>query len=61
MHNIHHLLALMGRVRAAIIEDRYPDFLHQYFRQLYGGDVAKAPGWVVVALKEVGVDLLQGV
>lgn len=59
MHNVHHLLSLMGRVRAAIIEDRYPEFLHSYFRTLYGGDIAKIPKWASTALKKVGVDLLM--
>lgn len=57
MHNVHYLLSLMGKVRAAIIEDRYPEFLHSYFRRAYG-DMAKVPTWALTALKEVGVDLL---
>lgn len=57
MHNVHYLLSLMARVRDAIIEDRYPDFLREYFARLYGGDMAKAPTWAVTALKGVGLDL----
>ncbi|KAL8732063.1 MAG: hypothetical protein Q9166_003016 [cf. Caloplaca sp. 2 TL-2023] len=59
MHNVHYLLALMRRVRAAIIEDRYPAFLHEYFGQLYNGDMTRVPGWAVTALRGVGVDLLR--
>ncbi|KAL8681587.1 MAG: hypothetical protein Q9186_002327 [Xanthomendoza sp. 1 TL-2023] len=59
MHNVHYLLALMRRVRAAVIEDRYPAFLHEYFRQMYNGDMTKFPIWPVTALKSVGVDLLE--
>lgn len=59
MHNVHYLLALMRRVRAAIVEDGYPAFLHAYFRKLYGGDTTKIPGWAVTALRSVGVDLLE--
>lgn len=58
MHNVHYLLSLMGKVRAAIIEDRYPDFLRAYFSNAYGGDMTRVPTWVVTALREVGVDLL---
>jgi hypothetical protein len=48
----------MGKVRAAITEDRYPDFLRSYFRKLYGGDMRKIPIWASTALRQVGVDLL---
>lgn len=59
MHNVHYLLALMRRVRAAIVENRYPAFLRAYFRELYGEDTTKIPGWAVTALRSVGVDLLE--
>lgn len=58
MHNVHHLLALMRRVRDAIVADRYPAFLRTFFAERHGGDVGKAPGWAVAALRGVGVDLL---
>ena len=58
MHNVHYQLTLMAKARAAIIEDRYPDFLRAYFGKAYGGDGAKMPTWAVTALREVGVDLL---
>ncbi|KAL9002262.1 MAG: hypothetical protein Q9188_004803 [Gyalolechia gomerana] len=57
MHNVHHLLALMRRVRAAIVKDKYPAFLRDFFRLRYGGDVASFPSWAITALKGVGVDL----
>jgi len=57
MHNVHYQLSLMGRVREAIIEDRYPAFLREYFAKMYHGDVTKAPTWAVTALRSVGVDL----
>ncbi|MCJ1293699.1 hypothetical protein MMC34_005254 [Xylographa carneopallida] len=58
MHNVHYLLHLMGQIRTAIIEDRYPQFLRDYFRRLYKGDSSKFPSWAVSALLRVGVDLL---
>lgn len=57
MHNVHYLLSLMGKVRAAIIEDRYPEFLYSYFQRAYG-DMQKIPTWATTALRKVGVDLL---
>ena len=57
MHNVHYLLSLMGKVRAAIIEDQYPEFLRAYFSKAYGGDMTRVPTWAVMALREVGVDL----
>lgn len=59
MHNVHYLLNLMRSIRNAIIEDRFPSFLKQYFRRLYAGDKSKYPAWAVEALKGVGVDLLD--
>lgn len=58
MHNVHYLLALMARVRKAIIEDCYPAFLRAYFSKLYQGDKSRYPSWAVTALKGVSVDLL---
>ncbi|KAL8740676.1 MAG: hypothetical protein Q9184_008464, partial [Pyrenodesmia sp. 2 TL-2023] len=58
MHNVHHLLSLMRRIRAAIVEDRYPAFLRDFFAVRYGDDMEKVPEWAVAALKGVGVDLM---
>ncbi|KAM0095839.1 hypothetical protein ACP6JD_000650 [Aspergillus fumigatus] len=57
IHNVHYLLNLMGSARQAILEDRYPAFLREFFDNLYG-DKAKFPEWAVTALRGVGVDLL---
>lgn len=58
IHNVHHLLSLMGSARQAILEDRYPEFLREFFSNLYKGDKLKYPKWAVEALRGVGVDLL---
>ena len=58
MHNVHYLLSLMGRVRDAIVEDRYPEFLREYFATMYSGDMVRVPQWAVGALRGVGVDLI---
>jgi queuine tRNA-ribosyltransferase catalytic subunit len=57
MHNVHYLLSLMGLARQAIIEDRYPQFLISYFKQIYR-EKSNYPQWAVTALQGVGVDLL---
>nr|OQO26294.1 Queuine tRNA-ribosyltransferase catalytic subunit [Rachicladosporium sp. CCFEE 5018] len=59
MHNVFYQLGLMKRIRQAILEDRYPEFLKAYFRKLYAGEKSKYPDWAIGALKEVGVDLMQ--
>ena len=57
MHNVQHQLSLMAKVRTAIIEDRYPEFLQNFFRLYYGAERAKSPAWAVEALRMVDVDL----
>ncbi|KAI8960043.1 Queuine tRNA-ribosyltransferase [Daldinia sp. FL1419] len=56
MHNVWYQLDLMRQVRDAIIADRYPAFLRQFFENLYP-DKANYPKWAVDALRGVGVDL----
>ena len=53
------MLTLMGRVRQAILEDRYPAFIREFFSKIYQGDKSKYPEWAVGALKGVGMDLLE--
>ncbi|KAF5855856.1 hypothetical protein ETB97_008302 [Aspergillus alliaceus] len=57
IHNVHYLLSLMGAARQAILEDRFPAFLRDFFSKLYG-EKSKYPEWVVGALRGVGVDLM---
>ncbi|KAL8973809.1 MAG: hypothetical protein Q9197_001942 [Variospora fuerteventurae] len=57
MHNVHHLLALMRRARAAIVEDTYPAFIRDFFAKKYSGNKEDVPEWAIVALRGVGVDL----
>jgi queuine tRNA-ribosyltransferase len=58
MHNVWYQLNLMRSVREAIVEDRFPEFLKQFFRDQHKGDKEKYPEWAVEALRTVGVDLL---
>lgn len=55
MHNVHYQMSLMRSVRTAIIEDRYPDFLRDFFNKRH--PAKDYPGWAVEALAGVGVEL----
>ncbi|KAF2395764.1 queuine tRNA-ribosyltransferase [Trichodelitschia bisporula] len=57
VHNVSYLLALMGRVREAILEDRFPEFLKGWFERRFPDG---APGWAVEALAGVGVSIRGG-
>ena len=59
IHNVWYQLDLMRSVRDAIIEDKYPAFLKQFFKDQHGGDKSKFPDWAVEALLTVGVDLME--
>ncbi|KAJ5183974.1 Queuine tRNA-ribosyltransferase catalytic subunit [Penicillium capsulatum] len=58
IHNVHYLLSLLGSARQAIIEDRYPAFVREFFYKIYAGNKTQYPAWAVGALGGVGVDLL---
>lgn len=57
MHNVHHLLSLMKAVRHAIIEDEFPQFVHDFFARYYDGK--QFPPWAIDALEVVGINLNQ--
>ncbi|KAF2489127.1 queuine tRNA-ribosyltransferase [Lophium mytilinum] len=57
IHNVQYQLNLMQRARQAILEDKYPAFVKEFFGKLYP-DKTKFPAWAVEALNGVGVDLL---
>jgi tRNA-guanine family transglycosylase len=54
MHNVWHMLDLMRRAREAILEDRFPAFVKEFFGRLYP-DGQEKPTWARDALKGVGV------
>ena len=57
IHNVHYMLSLMGSARQAIIEDRFPAFVREFFRKMYI-EKTKYPNWAVDALRGVGIDLM---
>jgi len=58
-HNIVFQAKLMGGVRDAILNDTFPSFLQDFFREYYSG--SSYPRWIVDALNTVGVNLLEGI
>jgi queuine tRNA-ribosyltransferase catalytic subunit len=55
MHNVHHLLSLMKTARQAIIDDRFEQFVRDFFARYYGSK--QVPAWAIDALDTVGIRL----
>lgn len=55
MHNVHWMLNLMSNARKAILEDRYPAFAQQFFKDYFPDK--GAPQWAVEAMKCVNIEL----
>ena len=52
---MHFQLRLMKKIREAILEDKYPEFVRQFVKSNYpDGDY---PAWAVNALKHVGINV----
>lgn len=49
----------MAQAREAIKQDRYPQFVKDFFNILYHGNKSQYPKWAVDALKTVGIELLE--
>lgn len=58
MHNVHHMLDLMRRIREAIAQGRYPEFAKEFFGKYFPREKGP-PDWAVEALRSVGIDLLN--
>lgn len=56
IHNVWYQLNLMREIREAIIEDRFPLYIRQFFAGLYD-DKTQYPDWAVEALRRVTIDL----
>ncbi|KAK5991141.1 Queuine tRNA-ribosyltransferase catalytic subunit [Cladobotryum mycophilum] len=56
IHNVWYQLELMREIRKAIIEDRFPAYIRQFFAWRHA-DKTEYPDWAVEALKRVNVDL----
>ncbi|KAG8848304.1 hypothetical protein FRB91_010947 [Serendipita sp. 411] len=58
-HNLVFQARLVGQARDAIMEDRYPQYLKNFFQEYFG--TIGYPRWCIEALRTVGVDLLEDV
>jgi queuine tRNA-ribosyltransferase catalytic subunit len=58
LHNVWYQLNLMREARDAIVADRFPAFIKEFFGRLYP-DRQDFPAWAVEALRGVGLDLLK--
>uniref|UniRef100_A0A8D2AAD8 Queuine tRNA-ribosyltransferase catalytic subunit 1 n=1 Tax=Sus scrofa TaxID=9823 RepID=A0A8D2AAD8_PIG len=56
VHNIAYQLRLMSAVRTSIVEKRFPDFVRDFMRTMYG-DPTLCPTWATEALASVGITL----
>ncbi|XP_071111660.1 queuine tRNA-ribosyltransferase catalytic subunit 1-like [Haliotis cracherodii] len=55
VHNVAYQLTLMKGIRESIIEDKFPEFIKEFFRRYFPkGDY---PAWTVEALAKVNVSL----
>ncbi|KAJ2784575.1 Queuine tRNA-ribosyltransferase catalytic subunit 1 [Coemansia javaensis] len=54
VHNIAFQMRLMRDIRAAIVADRFPQFVRGFMQTRFGRTV---PRWIVEALRSVGIDL----
>ncbi|KAG0030598.1 hypothetical protein BGZ81_002463 [Podila clonocystis] len=57
IHNTAYQLRLMRQIRESVIEDRFPQFIHRFFKDLFV-EKSAYPEWAVNALKSVNVDLM---
>uniref|UniRef100_A0A8C6HBM9 Queuine tRNA-ribosyltransferase catalytic subunit 1 n=1 Tax=Mus spicilegus TaxID=10103 RepID=A0A8C6HBM9_MUSSI len=56
VHNIAYQLQLLSTVRSSILEQRFPEFVRNFMRTMYG-DHSLCPAWAVEALASVGITL----
>ena len=57
IHNIAYQLRLMSDIRNSIMQDKFPDFIRNFFLTLFPDK--NYPSWAVNALLSVGVKLLD--
>ena len=58
VNNVFFQLRLMGSIRQAIKEDKYPEFVKQYLRDNFPeGSGNNVPLWAQNALESVGISL----
>lgn len=53
-HNLFYMRDLTDRIRKAIFDDLFPEFIKRFMNQRYEGN---PPSWIVDAVRRVGVEL----
>ncbi|XP_053226764.1 queuine tRNA-ribosyltransferase catalytic subunit 1 isoform X2 [Podarcis raffonei] len=56
VHNIAYQLNLMHSIRESIIEQRFPQFVQDFMKTMYG-NISSYPQWAIDALTSVGIIL----
>ncbi|XP_033029270.1 queuine tRNA-ribosyltransferase catalytic subunit 1 isoform X2 [Lacerta agilis] len=56
VHNIAYQLNLMHSIRESIIEQRFPQFVQDFMKTMYG-NFSSYPQWAIDALSSVGITL----
>ncbi|XP_077777136.1 queuine tRNA-ribosyltransferase catalytic subunit 1 isoform X2 [Podarcis muralis] len=56
VHNIAYQLNLMHSIRESIIEQRFPQFVQDFMKTMYG-NISSYPQWAIDALASVGIIL----
>jgi queuine tRNA-ribosyltransferase catalytic subunit len=55
-HNITYMMRLVGDMRQAVLDDRFPEFCRLFVKKHFP-DTRTVPKWVVNALQEAGISL----
>ncbi|KAK2704990.1 hypothetical protein QYM36_017140 [Artemia franciscana] len=55
VHNIAYQMRLMKRIRTAIIEGVFPEYIHEFLKKMYPNK--EVPKWAVDALESVNIDM----
>ncbi|GAX15619.1 queuine tRNA-ribosyltransferase [Fistulifera solaris] len=56
-HNLTYMMQLVGDMRNAILENRYPTYARAFVKNMFAEEAV--PGWVVDALNEAGISLQE--
>jgi queuine tRNA-ribosyltransferase len=58
-HNVTYMMCLVDRMRNAILEKRFTQFVQEFLHKHFGGDENTIPQWVKDALDAAGVSWKQ--
>ena len=55
VHNVAYMMQLVRKMRAAVLEGKYPEFVIEFLKLQFPLGKLKVPKWVVEALDAVGI------